>query len=45
MEGRWAEEYVQGKFERRQAEIDAGGKGYNNQGGASLVVSTRSLIL
>jgi hypothetical protein len=40
MAERWAEEYVAGNYERREDELNAGAKGYNNEGGASLIVST-----
>lgn len=41
MAERWAEEYVAGNWEKRQDELIGGAKGYNNEGGASLIVSTR----
>lgn len=52
MEARWAKDYYDGTYNKRQAEIDQAlrdGKvpsngGYNNEGGVSYIVSAPTLL-
>jgi len=43
MAERWAKDYVAGNYNRRQDELNSGATGYNNEGGASLIVRTHSI--